>query len=369
MTKPPDVEALREKRHWLTRARGPGLRVSDEVSVDAVLRLALSLSRRAQLEVHEQLGAYLVEVGEPESKYAARVRRQREALDALELVATATDLPPGQAPTTTQFDELAAALGIPWNVSAIGRAFRGWANAQAMYERRVLPETARQVRQRGFLRSHRGRSPIEHLALFGEWADHAEDHSRTAYERWRKNYVAEAASADLPLPLSASQFLKLFPGIGFAELVELRHASCDLTDLVRERAEGALAERPNPLGLATLTQTAALMGKSVPLVIGRLNSRASGFPVVVALVSGNRTLLADDVRQYLRTGRAPARDFGEMQGHLCDQPQLAQTLGMTRPAVAQAVERATGKVPAPDGHVGRYAYWLPSTVEAWASSR
>jgi hypothetical protein len=79
-----------------------------------------ALLRRAQLEVHAQLSDYLAEVGEPESKHAARVRRQREGLDAIERVAAAAGVPPGKAPTRTQYIEHAAKLGIPLTVSAIG---------------------------------------------------------------------------------------------------------------------------------------------------------------------------------------------------------------------------------------------------------
>ncbi|MCA1706338.1 MAG: hypothetical protein LC808_24985 [Actinobacteria bacterium] len=337
------------------------------MSVHAVLRLALGLSRRAQLDVYEQLGAYLGDVGEPESKHARRVRSQREALDVLERVAAAAQLPAGKAPSRTQFAGHAAALGIGLTVSAIARLFGGWANAQAMYERRVLPETGRQVRQRQMLRSHHGRSPVEALALFSQWADQADDLTRRGYELWRKNYTSEAADKGIPLPLSEIHLRRVFPGLTFEELIELRHTSGDLTDMLRQRTEKTLAEQPNPLGLVTLMQAAALLGKPETFVRHRVDSEADGqpddFPVMVAVVGQARSLLAEDVRDYARTGGAPRRAVGAMQDQLQDRRHLSRTLGMKLPAFDRAAARH--KVPPPDGHVGLFAYWLTSTIEAW----
>jgi hypothetical protein len=213
------------------------------------------------------------------------------------------------------------------------------------------------------------RSPVEHVALFNEWADQAEDLSRAAYNRWQKAYAAEAASAGLPLPLSSSQLLRTFPGVTFEELVELRAAGADLTEAVRERVEQKLAERPNPLGFVSVAEAAGLLGWSETSVRSAANEQRAGFPVVVAFLSGARVFLAEDVRAFIAEGRAPQRQVGERQDRFLDRDALAEALGMASSTLYAAVLRKRSTVPPPDGYVGRSDYWLPATVEAFKSSR
>lgn len=176
---------------------------------------------------------------------------------------------------------------------------------------------------------------------------------------------SRAASAGLPLPLGARQPLRLFPGITFAELVELRTAGTDLTEAVRERAEQTLAAHPNPLGLVTVSQAATLMGRPETYIRSGADNRRPEFPAVVAHVSGARMFLADDVREYARRGQAPERAAGELQDRVYDRERLAETLGMARSTLDRAVARGARSVPPPDGRVAQYEYWLPETVEAW----
>jgi predicted DNA-binding transcriptional regulator AlpA len=56
-----------------------------------------------------------------------------------------------------------------------------------------------------------------------------------------------------------------------------------------------------------------------------------------------------------------------MSGERLSGPQVAARLGITPEAVRQQVRRGT--MPPPDGLQGRRAWWLASTIDAWAAVR
>lgn len=86
---------------------------------------------------------------------------------------------------------------------------------------------------------------------------------------------------------------------------------------------------------------------------------------MAARVGGAVTLRIADVREYDRTGRAPRLTEGALQDQLYDRQQAAAKLGISKAALDHAVLRGNKTVPAPDGQVGRYDYWLRNTIDAW----
>jgi hypothetical protein len=130
----------------------------------------------------------LADVAAPASEADEGIDRRRAAVEAMEQVAAALDLPVGTAPTSTQFTEQTRALGLDWTVSKLVRLFKGWSNAQKFYENRRLPETARQVSQRRYIAAPR-RTSLDHLAEVAEWLDgKPPDTSRLAYDERRNTY-------------------------------------------------------------------------------------------------------------------------------------------------------------------------------------
>jgi hypothetical protein len=199
-----------EREHVIVRKRD-GPVSSEQASIEGVLRRAVLLSPRGQTELYLMLRDYLAEVAAPPSEADETIERQQDAIAAMEQVAAALKLPDDTAPKSTQFDAQARALGLDWNVSRIGRLFKGWSNAQGFYERRQLPETARQIRQRRRLRNT-GRTPLDHLAVVAEWLDtNPPETVQGAYDNWRAIYSRAKAGGEEPLPAHSNHLGRLFP--------------------------------------------------------------------------------------------------------------------------------------------------------------
>lgn len=296
--------------------------------------------------------------------------RQRAGLDAFRQVAESAGLPVGKAPTRTQYAEHASKLGITLSVSAIGRAFRTWGDAQRAFETGFLPVNARPVTQRQSLVAHRERKPVEHLELLQDWVRSTGKRRRGEYERWRREHSAELVAAGEPLPLGVQQFLKDFPGLFWDDIVALDTSSEDLTETVRARVEQRLANTPNPLGLVTLPETAGLLRRMETGVRLSLDKQAEGFPVEVMRLGAKRTrlLLLEDVREYMRTGRAPNRPFGQLQDAAYTAAQVAKLYNVTRDAMVKAEKHRT-RLPPADGRAGPYLYWLRSAIKSWTRPR
>lgn len=121
---------------------------SERDDLESLFRQVLYLSHRGQLELFELLAQRLSDTSAAPIEQVQSVVRQREALETMQQVAVALNLPEGRAPTTTQFNAQAKTLGLDWNVSSVGRAFskrQGWRLATQAFERGQLPETARQI--------------------------------------------------------------------------------------------------------------------------------------------------------------------------------------------------------------------------------
>ncbi|MGI8413072.1 MAG: hypothetical protein ACR2LV_07220 [Solirubrobacteraceae bacterium] len=118
----------------------------------------------------------------------------------MQAVATALMLPENQAPTTSQFDQHARELDLPWNVSSVGRAFakwQGWRRADRGLRGCRLPESVRQIRQRRYLTTHR-HERVAQPATVRTWLDqNPPDESAEAYMLWsaaRNEQLLDTAS-------------------------------------------------------------------------------------------------------------------------------------------------------------------------------
>jgi hypothetical protein len=285
-------------------------------------------------------------------------------------VAEAAGLPAGTAPTRTQYTEHAPKLGITLSVSAIGRAYRTWGDAQRTFEDGVRPVNARPVTPRQSFAAHRERTPVEHLDLLQEWSRSAGKRRKGEYDRWRWEYGPGLVAAGKPLPLSAQQLLKVFPGLFWDDILALDPSSEDLPERVRAGIERRLANTPNPLGLVTVPETAGLLRRMATEVTLCLDKQAAGFPIEVMRLGtkGTRLLLLEDVQEYMRTGRARSRPFGQLQDAAYTAAQVAKFYGVTRDAMVKAETHRT-RLPPADGRAGPYLYWLRSTIESWTRPR
>lgn len=271
--------------------RGPPTS-SERITVDGVFRKALLLSPRGQVELYVMLRERLADVAAPASEADEGIDRRRAAVEAMEQVAAALDLPVGTAPTSTQFTEQTRALGLDWTVSKLVRLFKGWSNAQKFYENRRLPETARQVSQRRYIAAPR-RTSLDHLAEVAEWLDgKPPDTSRLAYDEWRNTYNRANAASEESLPAHSRHLRRLFPELTWQDMLNAaQDEHADPWTLSRQRAEERLRTELNPLGLVSVGTAAALLGMTVFRFESARTSERPGFPQMFGFVGRCRCRL------------------------------------------------------------------------------
>lgn len=342
--------------------------------METLLWRALALPYRAQLQLHELLAGRLREAGRAPTKHDDLIERQRATLAAMRDVAEALDLPEGQAPAAAEFSDECKRLGLKMNASAAGRAFNGWRNATIAFEGGRVPESARLIRQRRALRRGPYRDPADCLAHVAEWleSEEHEENTKADYMQWRNRYNERVAGTGAPLAPHWDHFArKVFPELTVEDIVAAARGEVeDWRALLRQRAEERLQHEENPLRLVTVATAAALLGTSQFVLSEGLRQGSPGLPVVVATLSKERVLIADDVLAYRVGETPPPREPGEFDGSLLNAAGLAVALGRKRHSVKEALaRRAWHLLPRPTGRTRTQYYWLRSDVEAWSSHK
>lgn len=346
---------------------------SERDDLEAIFRQVLYLSHRGQLELFELLAQRLGDTSAAPIEQVQSVVRQRETLEAMQQVAVALNLPEGRAPTTTQFNAQAKALGLDWNVSSVGRAFskrQGWRLATQAFERGQLPETARQIRQKRYL-AHRRSERIQHLATLREWLDSdPPDESAQDYARWRVEYNAALADSDRELAVRRIYFERMFPELSWTDLLDAARGRVqDVTELSRQRAEDRLQNEPNPLRLVGVTTAAALLGMNSYHLDETLKRCPETFPTVVATLGGTRAFLEEDLRAYAASRHFERRTVGELDSCIFGTASLSRFLGCRPGSAYRALMyHHWHLVPEPSGRYANVRYWLCDEVEAWVRS-
>lgn len=347
---------------------------ADQADVEALFRRVIQLSQRGQLELFELLAERLADTSELPTAQADAIERKRGALDAMQQVAQSLNLPAGQAPTTTQFDAQAKALGLDWTVSSVGRAFSkraGWRLATQTFAGGHLPETARQIRQRRHLANRRSER-IDHLASIRQWLDSdPPDESTNSYMLWREKRNQELADTEEPLAVARRHFQRAFPELTWDDLLGAARGDVqDVTELSRARAEERLRTEPNPLRLVGVSTAAALLGATGTIVEWRVAQDPQSFPAVVVVLGNRRGFLEDDVRAHAAGGQFPQRAVGELNALIYGAEDLAELLGRgsARSINLAVVSKRWHLVPEPDGRFAHMNYWLREQVAAWLAA-
>jgi hypothetical protein len=347
----------------------PQLPDADRASIESLLRRILALPYRSQLELYAQLTDRLSTVAKP-SKARKRIADQQEALTAMQSVAESLSLPDGQAPTTTQFDLQARKLGLAWNVTSVGRALNGYRNAQTAFTTGRVPESARHIRQRQYLkRTGRGADRMDLLEFLRRWQE--EDpggQTPIDYTRWLLDYNSRAAAEGMPLGAVWQTLTRQFPELSFGDLMDVAFGRVtDPTELSRQRAEERLSSEPNPLRLVGVGTASALIGMTTTMFKGAPTKRWLGGLTPVAAIAQFNAFLEEDIRTYQATGVAPPRKLYELNDQLLSAAQVAPLLGYVTGTTLLTASR-NGRVLAPEGRYSRVEYWLPASVAAWRAT-
>jgi hypothetical protein len=327
------------------------------------------LSHRARLDLHLRLGETLGEAPRPPTRQEQLAQRQREALLAIDAVAKEAKLSVGRAPTRTEFARYAEKLGLPWKVSAIGRTFGSWKNAQRAYVG-ATPESARLLRQRDVL-SHGGRGRADHLAIVRRWVEeHPTANTMKEYKRWRDR-INDARSADEPPLPSFQQITRNFPGLSVGDLREAALGTVDeAVTICRVQAERQLRDKPNPLQIVGTTATAALLELTWTAVRNARTDPPFGFPVAVLTLGKKVGYYAEDVLAYRDGTPTRPRREGGLNGRVIGIDEMSELCGIKPRNARDSIQRqARHLAPPPDGRLSTSDYWLRESVERWLADK
>ncbi len=312
--------------------------------MEALLRRVFAIPHRAQLHLYDVLAERLAEAGRP--------------------------TPPQ---TTSEFNEECKRLGLATNVSAVGRAFNGWRNATIAFEGDRIPESARQVRQRQAVRGRHvhGDGAADLLAVVAEWldSDECQDHTPEDYEQWRRRYNARAVAAGTATAVSWGHLThKVFPEMTVDDIVAAARGEVgDWSGLCRQRAEERLQREANPLRLVSMVTAAALFGTTHYVLDHGVRTRKAGFPVVIARLSAEKLMYADDVMLCAAGKSPPVRKTNELSPALLNARGVSEVLDQKHRRVSNALKReAWHIIPQPKGRTRLQFYWLRADVEAWS---
>jgi hypothetical protein len=135
----------------------------EDVEWEVLLARVLDLPEAEQLKVQHGLTEALGGRLGKETARAKQTRLRYEALEALRAAAQHLGLPPGQAPTTTEFKKAASEANLPMTFNAVYEAFeKSWETATRIYRGEKVPATAA---QRAARRAILGRNRTDHEPL------------------------------------------------------------------------------------------------------------------------------------------------------------------------------------------------------------
>jgi hypothetical protein len=324
----------------------------EQQEVETVLRRFAELSSRGQLVAYALMRDYL-DGHVVETKSDQDVLKRKAALEALGKVAAELDLPEGQAPTTTQFTEVARRLGLGWSVGKVVRIWDRWRFAREAYAGHRLRRSAH---QQGILDAQGKRRAYEDyvtsIRLFLDSTPSIEN--TVAYDNWTREFNAVLPHNQPPVCQWAAIYVNL--RISFSDILrvareEVALADCPKTKGTDHRDEyGPLVSNQWIAGEYGLTHHQA---RHVP--------RRPDFPKPAVLLSGSRAWLKDDVIAYFAGQPVPQREEFAFQDDYLSFGQLAELMGKRYP---KQISQTT-KIPEPAGLFSRRRYWLKKDVLKW----
>ena len=329
--------------------------------LEDVLRRAYALSERDQLRLYEHLRTNLALGAEQETEIDRELAERAAALEALAQVAEHLGLPEGTAPTTTQFKQAVAKLGLDWSVARVGRVFGRWRFAQQA----LSAERSRITRaQRRHRRATAGRRRDHETYLSGLriWLE-SDSPGLTAadYDDFVAAYNDRVPDGEAPIVGLGAVISGL--SLSFTEAVRVAKGEADYEQILARHRERVEAGDPGSLRLVG-TGAAAVMLKKRSQELLPLRHR-SDFPTPVARVGRDWAWLLEDIEAYRAKQPLPEREEGELQERLLASSDLAALLHLHIDSLRTLLSNNDPRVPPPSGRVGVSHYWVREEVEEW----
>jgi hypothetical protein len=328
------------------------MNLHERQELETVLRRFGDLTTRAQLRAFEVIREYLGEELK-ETEADREVDERQAALEVMRRVAEELGLPEGQAPTTTQFNEVSKRLGLGWSASRVGRAWGRWRFACEAFTGHHVRKTAR---QNVLIEAKTGkrRAYENYLTALRLWLDtNPAVEEITAYDAWAREFNDDLSPEQLPVTRWHAIYTNL--RISFSDALRVARGEKALADC--EPLRGNHSEEYGPLvstrWIARERELSEHHAKNV--------THRPDFPKPIVNLSRTRAWLKEDVEAYFAGRPFPVREEYELQGEYLSLVELAALMGKPpRRLVSQTMRK-----PEPAGQVSRRHYWRRDEVERW----
>lgn len=324
----------------------------------------LALPDLAKFELFDALREQLSGVFDGEHPEIRLIRERREAVLYIKKAAEHLQLPAREAPTKSQFDQVAKELDWEWDGARVIRVWERWRMATNAYLGTRRVDTPAGERRHGHARGPKDKTTEKHLESLRTWlASEPELEIRAAYDEFADAYNARLPTDAVPL-VRASTINRGLP-LSWENAIRVARRELPLEKAIKQD----LAER------LPVSDAQTLVG--LPLIARVLNEDAQGtrelaqedpkFPVPVAHLDGHAAWLYEDVKLYRRGLAVPKRKADEHQRLVMSMSETSTQLDLSDRAVRRAIRKKNwSRVPPPEGALGvGIHYWRREKVEAW----
>ena len=315
------------------------------------MELVFELSEVDQLELAATLARYIPS-RELEAVAADKERRRRlESLTCLRQVADKV----GHPPTTAEYREVAAELGLDWSWQQIQRLW-GWSRALEALESGHAPWTAaeRSFRRKHTRRRRSRREPTEAVKLWMEGKPEATN--RQDYDDWAREHNYRLEDGDLPVPRAGTVINSL--GLRWREVLLLARGDRERDELLEGKERKNKGDWSRGERLISVTTIGVMSGRAASTANLLLNEY--GCPAHVATFSGRRAWLFDEIARYLEDEEVPSHAENNLQDKYMTAEEFFSAVGF----VTFNRHRKPVEVE-PHGKVAGMHYWLRAEVEEW----
>jgi hypothetical protein len=337
----------------------------EDVEWEVLLARVLQQPEADQLRIQHGLTEALSGRLGKETARAKQTRLRYKALEALRAAAQQQKLPPGQAPTTTEFKEAASEANLPMTFNAVYEAFeKSWETASRIYRGEKAPATAA---QRAARRALLGRNrtdhepPIAGLRLFLTQDPPPRSTGLADYVDWAREVNDDPPPGMRPV-IGSAHHIRRISRASWARCLAVARNEMTLEEAQEETLDEQLSESGPLVGHHLASW---ILG--VP-VDKRLSARP-GYPEpVVCLGKSNWLWLLSDVRAYGAGKRVFRHSRGHLQRTYMDSTELAERFEINCGSLQQRINAegdARGTIPPRTGRAGKRLYWERPQVERW----
>ena len=330
------------------------------------MRHIYRLPVREQLMVFKALREYLgSEVGE-ETIFDKEIRERQGALEALRRVADHWHLPEGEAPTTTQHKQAPSEVTDGWSVTRVGQAWGRYRFAQQALRGEAIPET---VAQRSLRRSTSGRERGRESYLSGvrQWLEtNPASRGTPDYDDYARQHNSDVLSGGEELVIVGSKAVVAGLGLRWADVLRFCEDGGDYDAIRAEAQREHLAKDYGPLKLISSEGVGHMLGRSSSTVL-YLHKRGT-LPEPVLVLAGRRGWFIKDIEAFAAGRPVPVRREDELRPRVMSTEEVAVLLGLSHGSLRSMLHQKTRTVPAPDGRLGPYHYWMRAKTERWVAN-